>query len=165
MLIISVGFGRDQISSLSTKTCLDTIPFRDIISGIENILDELQPEILVLQGPSFHQDHTIVYNAAIAATRPTARFCPSDILIMENPTYIHSQGPSTDFRPNFYLCLSDEQLDRKLTVFAECFPTQVRQEGNALSPSGIRAWARYRGIEARCEYAEAFEIFRSTLRF
>ena len=116
---------------LDKDSCLDTIPFRDIISGIEIVLDELQPEILVLQGPSFHQDHTIVYNASIAATRPTARFCPSDILIMENPIYLYSLcGPSTDFRPNFYLCLSDEQLDRKLTV-AKCFPTQVRKEGNA----------------------------------
>ena len=32
-------------------------------------VSELKPDILFLQGPSFHQDHTAVYEASIAALR------------------------------------------------------------------------------------------------
>lgn len=139
---------------------LDTIPRADIVSEIEKVIREVRPEKLILQGPSFHHDHTIIYEATIAATRPTAMFIPDEIFIMENPTYVHSVGPSTDFNPNFYLTMDEAELDTKLSIFSECFPSQIRKSGNYLSPEGIKSWARYRGIEARSDYAEAYKIYR-----
>jgi hypothetical protein len=78
---------------------------------------------------------------------------------MENPTYVHSIGPATDFKPTTYSTLTDDQIDNKLDVFNRCFPSQIRDTGNCLSPEGIRAWARYRGIECRSKYAEAFQTY------
>lgn len=142
---------------------LDTLPKRNIVSAIESVITDVEPDVMILQGPSFHHDHTIVYEATIAATRPTARHCPREIYVMENPTYVHSLGPSTDFKPDLYVSLDEAQMTHKLELFARCFPSQVREERNYLSSEGIRAWSRYRGIEARCMYAEAFRTYKRVI--
>lgn len=142
---------------------LDTIPKRNIVSVIEVAINTVEPDVMIVQGPSFHHDHTIVYEATIAATRPTARHCPREMYVMENPTYVHSIGPSTDFKPDLYVSMDEAQMTQKLDVFARCFPSQVREGPNYLSPDGIRAWSRYRGIEARCLYAEAFRTYQRVI--
>jgi LmbE family N-acetylglucosaminyl deacetylase len=142
---------------------LDTIPKRDVVFAIESVIASVEPDVLIMQGPSFHHDHTIVYEATIAATRPTARHYPKEMYIMENPTYVHSVGPSTDFAPDLYVSLDEVQMNDKLELFARCFPSQVREGPNYLSADGIRAWARYRGIEARCLYAEAFRTYKRVI--
>ena len=142
---------------------LDTLPKRNIVSAIESVITDVQPDVMIVQGPSFHHDHTIVYEATIAATRPTARHCPREMYVMENPTYVHSLGPSTDFKPDLYVSLDEAQMTQKLELFARCFPSQVREGPNYLSADGIRAWSRYRGIEARCLYAEAFRTYQRVI--
>ena len=150
----------EKFKPIDAESKLDTIPKADIVAEIEKIISDVRPKKLILQGPSFHHDHTIVYESAIAATRPTARFVPDEIYIMENPTYVHSLGPSTDFKPNFYVTMNEKEINNKLSIFKNNFPTQIRETGNCLSPEGIKSWARYRGIEARAEYAEAYVLYR-----
>lgn len=145
---------------LHEEAKLDRYEMRLLVSKIEKIIHSINPDILICQAPSFHQDHTATYEATIAAIRPTVRQCPREILLMENPTYVHSLGPSTDFRPTTYCELTEEEMEEKIRCFVECFPTQVRGEGNCLSPEGIRALARYRAFECRTDhYAEAFMTF------
>lgn len=138
---------------------LDTIPKRDLVSSIEKAIAAVEPDILIIQGPSYHHDHTLVYEATIAATRPTARFIPREIYVMENSTYFHSLGPHTDMKPDVYVPLTEQQLEEKLDCFRTCFPSQLRDSGNYLSVEGIRSWARYRGIECRHDYAEALTTY------
>ena len=144
---------------LDADGTLDQVPKRTLVSLIENTIAEVKPAILLCQGPSFHHDHMLVYEAAIAATRPTARFFPREMYIMENPTYVHSSGPQTDFKPDTYVSLTEAEMTRKLDCFRQCFPSQIRHHENYLSEEGIRSWSRYRGIEARCQYAEALRTF------
>lgn len=150
---------RDGGLPLDADSTLDRLPKRDLVQRIETVIEKVQPAILICQGPSFHHDHTLVYEAMVAATRPTARFFPREIYVMENPTYVHSIGPQTDFKPDLYVSLTEEQMRRKLDCFRHCFPSQIRRTENYLSEDGIRSWARYRGIEARCQYAEALSTF------
>lgn len=144
---------------LDKESKLDKVSKANLVNAIEKSLLDVLPDEVLVMGPSFHHDHTIVYEAVRAATRPTFRFCPKSILIMENPTYVHSwEGMST---PNSYFPLSKEDLENKLDRFETCFPSQIRKKGNYLSKSGITKWSEYRGFEARCDYAEAFySIFR-----
>ncbi len=153
----------DRELPFDAESSLDVLRKRDIVSAIESVIAVVKPDVMMIQGPSFHHDHTIVYEAAIAATRPTARHCPKEMYIMENPTYVHSLGPSTDFKPDFYISLSEAEMRQKLELFARCFPSQVREGPNCVSADGIRAWARYRGIEARCLYAEAFKTYQRVI--
>ena len=138
---------------------LDIYPRRNLVGLIEKAIEASRPDVLMCSGPSFHHDHTATYEAVIAATRPTAMYCPKEIFILENPTYVHATSEMTRFVPDTYVSLSEEEMERKLECFRKCFPSQIRDETNYLSAEGIKAWARYRGIEARCEYAEALQTY------
>ena len=145
---------------LDADAKLDQVEKRILVGNIEKIIASVRPNILICQAPSFHHDHTITYEATIAAMRPTVKFCPDEVLLMENPTYVHSLGPGTDFKPTTYCELSEDDMGKKLECFTECFPTQMRERENSLSPEGIKTWAKYRGLECRAEhYAEAFMTY------
>ena len=144
---------------LDQEANLDLFPRKTLVKYIENAIEGTNPDILMVQGPSFHHDHTAVYEATIAATRPTGRVLPAEIYVLENPTYVHSIDSSTTFNPDTYISLTEEQLDSKLRCFRECFPSQIRENENYLSDDGLRSWARYRGIEARTKYAEAIHSY------
>lgn len=147
-------------SPMDAEARLDMVPMSMLVSTIEAAIMEVRPQVLICQAPSFHQDHEIVYKATIAAIRPTARFHPDEVLLMENSTYYHSSGPSTDFRPSTYCCMTEEEMQAKIDCFMSCFPSQIRGRENCLSPEGIKAWAKYRAIECNYPfYAEAFVPF------
>lgn len=150
---------QNEILPFNADSLMDTIPKTKVISAIERVIQKIEPEAMICHGPSFHQDHTITYEATLAAIRPTVRFMPQEIYIAENPTYFHSIGPQTDIHPDFYVQMTEPDMERKLECLKKFFPSQIRESGNYLSPRGIKDWARYRGIEARCEYAEAFQTF------
>lgn len=149
-----------EIDPLDAEGRLDLVSKFQLVGMVERAIAAFEPEVIVAQGPSFHHDHVATYEAVIAATRPTKPLPIKQILVMENPTYVHSPYPSLGHRPNTYVELDETTVDKKIDLFRNCFPSQVREDQNCLSPSGIKAWARYRGIEARCEYAEGlFTLF------
>lgn len=149
----------DDLFPLRFESTLDMVPIRELVSGFDKAIQSIRPDLLIFQGSSFHQDHAVVHDAVRASLRPTFSFLPRQILVMENPTYVHTMGHEKIFLPNFYVSLSKEQLSRKLQIFRDYFPSQVRETGNCLSIDGITSWARYRGIEARTEFAEAFQMY------
>ncbi|PWU10296.1 MAG: hypothetical protein C5B47_02455 [Verrucomicrobia bacterium] len=152
--------GKNRDLPMDCDTELDTIPKKRVVTQIEDIIDQIKPDQLIFQGASFHHDHTIVHDAVIAATRPNSLFCPLEMYIMENPSYIHSLGPHTDFKPDVYVHLTESEIQKKLECFTNCFPSQSRRLDNCLSLEGIKNWARYRGIESGCHYAEALKTYR-----
>jgi LmbE family N-acetylglucosaminyl deacetylase len=141
------------------ESCLDTCPKNRLVSVIEKIIKELEPHVILTQGPSYHHDHTAVWEAVVAATRPTMSYYPENIYIIDNPSYIHSTGPHTDMKPIVYVKLSEELLERKLEIYRTCFPIQATAKDSYISEEGIKKWAKYRGMEARCEYAEAMGLY------
>ncbi len=143
---------------LDEESKLDLFGKAKLINIIENIISEVNPDVLMVTGPSFHQDHQIVYESTVAATRPTRALSVKEILIMENPTYVHSPYQNF-FKPNLYVELDENLIDQKCKVFEDLFPSQYRKTGNYLSKDGIKNHAAYRGVEARAKYAEAFYQF------
>jgi LmbE family N-acetylglucosaminyl deacetylase len=144
---------------LDSDSLLDVFPRKNLVALLELAVEDSKPDVLMVTGPSFHHDHTAVYEATIAALRPTARFLPQEVYILENPTYVHSGNPLTKFTPDTYVSLDEKEILLKIENFRKFFPSQVRHESNYLSPEGLKAWARYRGIESRTMYAEAFTTF------
>ena len=143
---------------LDEESKLDLFGKARLINIIENVISEVNPDVLMVTGPSFHQDHQLVYESTIAATRPTRALSVKETLIMENPTYVHSPYQNF-FKPNLYVELDENLIDQKCKVFEDLFPSQYRKTGNYLSKDGIKNHAAYRGIEARAKYAEAFYQF------
>lgn len=151
--------GENDVLPLDQDAKLDMFPKYRLVNIIEGIIHKVKPNILISCAPSFHQDHTAVYEAVIAATRPTSTFFPDELYFMENPTYVHSLGPQTEFKQDTYIILTEEQLNEKINCYKTCFPSQMREDSNYLSSEGIRSWARYRGIEARSNFAEALQTY------
>jgi LmbE family N-acetylglucosaminyl deacetylase len=137
--------------------------YSKLVRIIETVIDEVRPEKLFCCWPSFHQDHSTAYRATISATRPTAGYCPKEIFFYENPTYVHEAPSDFPVRPTYFVELDHSTLMSKLSAIQSLFPSQSRETGNVLSANGIEAWARYRGIEARTEYAEAFFCLRQII--
>ena len=144
---------------LEHEAHLDMYPRHDLVKIIEKTINSVKPDTVLVSGISFHHDHRAVYEATIAAMRPTSLFFPNQILIYENPTYVHSTDPFSNFKGNHYEILTEEQVDVKIKIFRDLFPSQIRESDNYLSPKSIKSWAQYRGMEARCDYAEAFQIY------
>ncbi len=142
---------------LDMESKLDLVPTAKLVKLMEETLIQLQPDKLMMMGPSFHHDHTIVYNSLIAATRPTFGWSPSEIIVLENPTYVHDKSSLAS--PNAYVELSEKEIDQKNDLFKNLFPSQVRTKGNYLSAEGIKRWAAYRGMEGRCDFAEAYHQY------
>lgn len=159
---IRPSIGAEQLP-LDQDAKLDLYPRRQLVALIEQAIELVHPDILMVTGPSFHHDHTAVYEATIAALRPTARFMPREVYVLENPTYMHASNPLVRFHPDTYVALTEEELDAKIDAFLGCFPSQIRDDQNYLSAAGIRSWARYRGMEARSLYAEALHTFSRRL--
>lgn len=141
---------------LDKESQLDTVSRSYLVKLIEQQILNIRPDIVMTMGPSFHHDHTIVYEAVIAATRPTFNYVPKCVWVMENPTYVHRLHPTVAQDPNVYVELEEDVINEKEKAFNSIFVSQIRPDGNYLSNQGMRNWAKYRGIEARCEYAEAF---------
>jgi len=155
--------GKSGNLPMDCDTELDTIPKKLVVTQVEDIVSHIKPDQLIFQGSSFHHDHTIVHDAVIAATRPNSMFCPPEMYVMENPSYIHSLGPHTDFKPDVYVNLTETDIQKKLDCFSTFFPSQSRRIDNCFSLEGIKNWARYRGIESGCHYAEALKTYRRVI--
>ena len=141
---------------LDQESKLDLVPKSKLVRLVEMAIIDSRPDTLMFMGPSFHHDHTLVYEAVIAAVRPTFSWSPSEVCVLENPTYVNKGSYNRDISVNAYIELSEEEVDKKNELFLALFPSQARSEGNYLSPKGLKKWAQYRGMEARCDFAEAY---------
>ena len=87
------------------------------------------------------------------------RFC------VRVPRSAGSEVPGTStwrgapFAPNLYVDVT-EHLDRKVEAFLR-YPTEQKTAGSPQSAEGIRALARYHGMNSGLEQAEAFRILRA----
>lgn len=138
------------------ETRMDRVPIADVVSSIEKVQDKFEADTWYMIGPSFHQDHRVVFEAAMAAARPTRKVYPRQIFRYELPTY--SGNPREwAFIPHVYEDISPF-LEGKLAASA-LYKTQIRPQG-MLSLDAIRRFAQTRGFESRCEAAECFEVVR-----
>lgn len=135
---------------------MDTVPIRDVIREIERVHDAGRFDRWYVAGPSTHQDHRVVFDAAMSAARIGRRFAPREIYCYELPTYCSHHAPYK-FVPNLYECI-DGFVDAKIEA-AMLYKSQVRTEG-PLSPQRLREWAISCGAEFGLNSAERFEIIR-----
>jgi LmbE family N-acetylglucosaminyl deacetylase len=154
-------FIRNEVFPLNWESKLDLYGRAQLVRGVEEIVTSVDPEVIMTMGPSFHHDHTALYEAVIAAIRPTVIRNVKRVLLMENATYVHQMY---DFqKPTTYVEITKEQLEEKIEIYEKIFQSQSDNARNALSENGIRKWAVYRGLEARTDYAEALIEFKNVI--
>jgi LmbE family N-acetylglucosaminyl deacetylase len=154
---------KDDFIPCDYDSRLDTVSKSILVKSIDKIIDKVRPNLLIFQGPSFHHDHTIVYESVITSLRPNGSQLPEQMLVMENPTHVHSLETTKNLKPNFYCSLSNKEITTKIELFKQFFPSQIRNTLNCLSMEGLISWAKYRGLECRKDYAEAFYSYKTIL--
>ena len=146
-------------SPIDADTKSDSILYSELVGMVERAISMIKPDLMIIQGRSIHQDHENCYRACMTALRPCGKFYPNEILVAENPTQVHWDNTYKKLEPTTYCELSELEIDLKILTYKSCFPSQARSADNYLSNEGIKEFARYRGLESRRKYAEAFYQF------
>jgi len=143
---------------------LDTLPRRELVDRFEAVLDEHQPELLLLPAlPDYDQDHQAVFHAAHAAARPIAaqfgKWLVPHVLAYEMTKLQWASEPLPRFGA---FCDVTDVLETKLEAVRR-YATMLRPSPHIRSLESVRALATIRGAEIGVEAAEAFAVLRTTL--
>jgi len=122
---------------------------KELIDKIEEVLVDVKPDlILVNYRDDTHQDHRVLTEATMSATRYVR-----NVLFFEVPT-------TQNFNPQVFVDISDT-LERKFQVL-KAHESQVMKTNieNMSIVELARANATFRGIQGRVKFAEAFAPLR-----
>lgn len=132
---------------------LDSLDKISIITTIEGLLQNVKPSSIFIPAYSLNQDHKIMNECLLTASRP--HVYSGNILEYEVENEIN-------FCPNFYVPLCKEDVEKKVQALS-CYQTQMKKGNTTLSKDYILTRAKYRGRELYVQYAEAFCIVRGRL--
>jgi LmbE family N-acetylglucosaminyl deacetylase len=143
---------------------LDTIPRKRLVGLIESTgrlsIDQLRPTMIMIPAVSYNQDHEVLYQACVTATRPGAagqKYTVPFVLVYDN-TSLFWPGAETRLNPNVYIDISD-YLNVKIEAM-RLHRSQVRDGLYHGSPEMLEMATRVRGSEVSVPAAEGFVLLR-----
>lgn len=130
---------------------------REFVASVERILHAEGPQRVFIPSPSYHQDHNVLFEVGIAATRPLSRegYVARLVAAYEYPGSAWRRDGGED-RLNYYVNI-ESVMERKLEAVARYGSQRGRR---IVDVEVVRAWARLRGELVGVRYAEAFQIMR-----
>lgn len=142
---------------------MNTVPHLDLVQFIEKCIEDYGAEAIITHHPSdTNNDHVCTSFAAQAACRlfqrkpnvPTLK----ELLYMEVPssTEWSFDSSSNRFTPNYFVEIGMEGVELKLKAL-KAYKGVMRPYPHPRSDEAIKGLAAYRGVQAGCNYAEAFE--------
>ena len=146
---------------------LDTLCMLDVITPIEECMDELRPDVVLTHFPGdVNEDHRIVARACLVAARPVPgtpvrRLCSFQV---PSSTDWAPPIPGSTFAPNLYVDIA-ETLETKLTAmkaYAAAFVSEVRAFPHPRSLEALTAYARGNGAASGLLAAEPFMLLRES---
>lgn len=172
---ISATLTKDQANAMSilgVEKCyaadfpniqMNTVPHLKLVQFIESCIENLQAEAIFTHHPSdTNNDHVQTSYAAQAASRLFQRKpgLPrlKQFVYMEVPssTEWSFDSSSNRFSPNFFVEIGRDGVDVKLKALS-AYSGVMREYPHPRSTEAIEGLAAYRGVQAGCNYAEAFE--------
>ena len=138
----------------------------EVIKPVEALINELKPQVIYTQhGSDLNVDHRIVHQAVVTACRPAPGVCVRAIYGYETASSTEWTSPAMGdgFRPVHFVDIS-KTLARKRKAL-ECYASEMRPFPHARSMEGVEALARWRGVSAGVEAAEAFTVVREIASF
>jgi LmbE family N-acetylglucosaminyl deacetylase len=163
---------------------LDT-SLSDVIVPIEKHIAMIRPSLVMLpHRGDVNQDHRAVFEAGLVATRTLGnwedkytenelrgaaspykqkektarRYNVQKVLCYEVPSTTEQAPPGWGFNPNVFVDITDT-LEQKVRALA-CYTSETDAFPFPRSLEGMRVVARFRGMAASFEAAEAFELKR-----
>ena len=140
---------------------LDGMELLEVIKPIEALINELKPQVIYTQhGGDLNVDHRIVHQAVVTACRPASGAFVRAIYGYEtaSSTEWASANMGGVFHPARFVDIS-KMLERKRNAL-KCYASEMRPFPHARSLEGVEALARWRGVSAGLEAAEAFTVVR-----
>ena len=147
---------------------MNRVPHLDLVQFIESCIDAWKAEVILTHHPSdTNIDHQETSRAANAACRLFQRRegIPQlkEFLFMEvlSSTEWSLNSAENRFAPNMFVEVGAEGTQKKIEALS-AYIDVMRPYPHPRSEKAIEGLAAYRGAEAGCDYAEAFEcVFRS----
>lgn len=139
------------------------LPPAEINRQIQQVVDEVQPQLVFAPFPDRHLDHRAVFEAAMVTTRPIrAARCVELVALYEtiSETFWNVPGTEPNFAPNWTVDISDT-IDAKIAAFEE-YTSQLHEFPGPRSAEALRSLALFRGSQSSVGYGESFSIARST---
>jgi len=130
---------------------------QEILEDMVQMNKEINPSLVFMPSKfDTHQDHAVIAEEGFRA------FKMSSILGYELP------WNNVGFNATSFICLKECHLDRKIKALT-CYRSQKLRSKMLERPvdnssKRIRAWAEYRGMQIREDFAEAFNILRWIVR-
>lgn len=139
----------------------DTVPVLEIVKAIEEVKEELKPEVIYThhQG-DLNIDHQIVHRAVLIAARPV-KSCPvKEIYAFEVPSSTEWNSPEADryFMPNVFVDIS--QTFSKKVKALKAYQSEIREYPHPRSPTALEVIAHRWGLSVGIGLAEAFRLVR-----
>jgi len=157
-------FSFDEVIRLNLPTTqLDTVPMRDLVSGISEAFTQFSPEEVFVPHPSdVHTDHRVVFDAVASCTKwfryPSVQRVLAYETLSETDFGLCS---SQCFRPNYFVNI-EPYLAEKLRAMS-IYASEIGQAPFPRSHEVIQALASVRGAAAGYKAAEAFELLRERI--
>ena len=147
---------------------MNTVPHLELVQFIEKCISDWQAEAIFTHHPSdTNIDHQETSKAVIAACRLFQRtdgvphfreLCYMEVL---SSTEWSLNSAENRFIPNYYIEIGKEGIDTKIKALS-AYAGVMRPYPHPRSVEALTGLAAYRGAQAECEYAEAFDcVFRS----
>jgi LmbE family N-acetylglucosaminyl deacetylase len=114
--------------------------------------------ILLPYGHDVHTDHQIVFDTVVASSKNFRQPSVKKILMMEILSETNFILGDKGFLPNYYVNI-DNYLVKKIQIM-RIYKSEIKKHPFPRSADSLRSLAILRGVEAGCQYAEAFRVLK-----
>ena len=136
---------------------MDGIHLLKVVKVIEKEIESVKPDVIYTNHYSdLNVDHKVVYNATLAACRPSS-FPVKEIISFEVLSSTEWSYPY-NFNPNYFINI-EKYLEKKIKAM-ELFTSEIRKFPHPRSSENIKHVASRWGTVSGFNAAEAFEIIR-----
>lgn len=143
---------------------MNTVPHLDLVQFVERCIEDFGADAIITHHPSdTNNDHVVTSYAVQAACRLFQRKpnvpVLKELLYMEVPssTEWSFDSSANRFMPNVFVEIGKDGVELKLKAI-EAYKGVMRPYPHPRSNEAIEGLAAYRGVQAGCNYAEAFEL-------
>lgn len=141
---------------------LDTYSALEMAQVVEGVINDFQPEMVFTHhGGDINEDHQVLFEATMVATRPLPNRTVRTVLTYEtiSSTEWGVSNYHSSFKPNVFYNISDT-LGRKLEAFG-VYTSEVRPFPHPRSLEAIEVRAKDWGSRVGLPAAEPFQLIRT----
>lgn len=142
---------------------MNTVPHLELVQFIESCIEDWKADAIITHHPSdTNNDHVMTSYAVQAASRLFQRKSGvpalKELLYMEVPssTEWSFDSSANRFTPNFFVEIGEQGIELKIRALS-AYKGVMRPYPHPRSNEALKGLAAYRGVQAGCNYAEAFE--------